>query len=166
MNRALVGFKNRLGKSLFSSSSSRPPTSLSPPSFSFKPFYLSFFLLYLPINSTHPPTHLPPGRAQKVSLRSLGWDGQLTIDGITCIPFNFGVQGIVEVVSKDPPTHPPTHPPPIQPTLLPNPTHSSNSIQHTSFASLHPPTHPPTHRAPSQATPCARWISTPSLSYT
>lgn len=37
------------------------------------------------------------GRAQRVSIRSLGWDGQLTIDGITSIPFNFGVQGIVEV---------------------------------------------------------------------
>lgn len=32
------------------------------------------------------------GRAQRVSIRSLGWDGQLTIDGITMIPFNFGVQ--------------------------------------------------------------------------
>jgi len=32
-----------------------------------------------------------------VSIRSLGWDGQLTIDGITSIPFNFGVQGIVTV---------------------------------------------------------------------
>ncbi|KAM3567491.1 hypothetical protein VYU27_010366, partial [Nannochloropsis oceanica] len=40
------------------------------------------------------------GRAHRVSLRSLGWDGQLTIDGITCIPFNFGVQGIVEVGSE------------------------------------------------------------------
>ena len=25
-----------------------------------------------------------------MSLRSLGWDGQLTIDGITCIPFQYG----------------------------------------------------------------------------
>ncbi len=32
------------------------------------------------------------GRAQRLSIRSLGWDGQLTIDGITMIPFNFGVQ--------------------------------------------------------------------------
>ena len=37
------------------------------------------------------------GRAKRVSLRSMGWDGQLTIDGITSLPFNFGVQGIVEV---------------------------------------------------------------------
>jgi hypothetical protein len=45
------------------------------------------------------------GRAQRVSIRSLGWDGQLTIDGITSIPFNFGVQGIVEVGAAPPSRH-------------------------------------------------------------
>lgn len=55
-----------------------------------------------------------------MSIRSLGWDGQLTIDGITSIPFNFGVQGIVEVrrlphnhrsSSSTYPTHPSNHSP-------------------------------------------------------
>jgi hypothetical protein len=36
-------------------------------------------------------------RGKRVSVRSLSWNGQLNLDGVTDFPFNFGVQAVVEV---------------------------------------------------------------------
>lgn len=36
-------------------------------------------------------------RGKRVSIRSLSWNGQLNLDGVTDFPFNFGVQAVIEV---------------------------------------------------------------------
>ena len=36
-------------------------------------------------------------RGKRVSVRSLSWNGQLNLDGVTDYPFNFGVQAVITV---------------------------------------------------------------------
>lgn len=36
-------------------------------------------------------------RGKRVSIRSLSWNGEINMDGVTDFPFNFGVQAVIEV---------------------------------------------------------------------
>lgn len=36
-------------------------------------------------------------RGKRVSIRSLSWNGEMNMDGVTDFPFNFGVQAVIEV---------------------------------------------------------------------
>jgi len=39
------------------------------------------------------------GRAERISIRSLGWEAKLVMDGLTSIPLNFGVQAVLTACS-------------------------------------------------------------------
>lgn len=40
------------------------------------------------------------GKARRVSMRSLGWDMKVNIDGIYSVPLDYGVQAVMKIVDE------------------------------------------------------------------
>lgn len=40
------------------------------------------------------------GRVRRVSMRSLGWDMKVNLDGIYSVPLDYGVQAVMKIVDE------------------------------------------------------------------
>ncbi|KAI9914543.1 hypothetical protein PsorP6_008394 [Peronosclerospora sorghi] len=52
------------------------------------------------INATFGDIRFRRGMARRVSMRSLGWDMKVTIDGIYSVPLDYGVQAVMKIVDE------------------------------------------------------------------
>ncbi|TMW56602.1 hypothetical protein Poli38472_006612 [Pythium oligandrum] len=52
------------------------------------------------INETFGDIRFRRGRARRVSMRSLGWDMKLNLDGIYSVPLDYGVQAVMKIVDE------------------------------------------------------------------
>ncbi|RHX98370.1 hypothetical protein DYB25_012748, partial [Aphanomyces astaci] len=52
------------------------------------------------INATFGDIRFRKGKARRVSMRSLGWDMKVNLDGLYSVPLNYGVQAVMKICTE------------------------------------------------------------------